>query len=91
MNFENLVRVQEIDDDAFFSNKRMLDYHQTVRMRLKVLEIIETKKVNVNKLFNTLDEYNQHIMEQYYLSNDTELRLLTKEEYDLIKEDINHE
>ena len=91
IDFENLVRTQHIDNAIFLLNKRILDYHQTVRKKLKVLEIIETKKVDVGVLVCGLDEYNEYIRDNFFSDDEIESRLVTQEEYDLIMEDINHE
>ena len=90
IDLENLVRTQQIDYGIFSLNKRILDYHQSVRKKLKVLEIIETKKVDVSVLVCGLDEYNEHIRDNYFSPDEIESRLVTEEEYYLIIEDINN-
>ena len=66
---KELKRLEEIDNVMFLNNKK-----------LKALEIIKKKKVNVFWLFNSkdVDEYNSAFYQEW--------RYLTQKEYDLLKE-----
>ena len=69
-------------------NKEIIE-NSIKSIKLKVLEIIKEKRVDACYFMNcrTLEEYNDDVLASYaYEENDAEQRMLTQEEYDLLKE-----
>ena len=90
--FDLIKQVRELKDEnaslKSFNSKLWVE-RQDNEKKLKALEIIKEKRVDVCYFMNcrTLEEYNDDVLGSYaYEKDDAEQRMLTQEEYDLLKE-----
>lgn len=90
---KELKRLEEYDKTEYSAlierHKELLKEKKANEKKLKALEIIKEKRVEVGELCegcNNLNDYNKGVCLTYPQESDWANYMLTKEEYDLLKE-----